>query len=212
MKSSNHERIQRPKQQPHAALLIILMSSICKLPKTLTDIAAGNLATAILSSLLLHLQNIYRTTDRIRHHHSSRHHYHNQHNNNSNSNSNKNNSNSNQNNQNSNSINSQHAQIQQSSPSHERIVVKPNLLATNLVNTLMISLYITLFVSLSIYPVSVVAVSKYKMSILFHSSEPIHLISLGRWRVCVFVHCVVCTVYTRARPHSHAEQNGYKYK
>lgn len=151
MKKPNHEHIHRPNQQPHAALLIILMSFICKLPKTLIDIAAGNLATAILLSSI-HIELFIIATAKIRRQlrlgqqQKPKQHSHNYRN------------------------NSQHAQIQQSSPSHERIVVKPNLLATNLVNTLMISLYITLFVSLSIYPVSVVAVSKYNHPSVYPST------------------------------------------
>lgn len=155
MKRPNHEQIHRPKHQPHAVLLIILMSSICKLPKkTLIDIQAAleYIATAILSAIhLIAEQNIIKTELRppSNHHRRSRRLSCCRHSTNN---------------------NRQHAQIQQTSPSHERIVVKPNLLATNLVNTLMISLYITLFVSLSIYPVSVLAVSKYK-TVHFHLSK-----------------------------------------
>lgn len=167
MKRPNHKRIHRAKPQPHAALLIILMSYICKLPKTLIDIQAAleYIATAILSAIHLTAEeNTFKTELRSSPPPPSSHHRclrlsccrHCSNATTSSSSSSNN--------------NRQHAQIQQSSPSYERIVVKPNLLATNLVNTLMISLYISLFVSLSIYPVSVLAVSKYK-TIHFHLSK-----------------------------------------
>lgn len=140
MKRPNHEQIHRPKHQPHAVLLIILMSSICKLPKTLIDIQAAleYIATAILSAIhLIAEQNIIKTELRppSNHHRRSRRLSCCRHRTNN---------------------NRQHAQIQQTSPSHERIVVKPNFLATNLVNTLMISLYITLFISIAVHPVNAV--------------------------------------------------------
>lgn len=47
--------------------------------------------------------------------------------------------------------NCQHAQVQQSLPSHGQTIVKPNLLATNIVNSLMIAYIILLVVPVSVF-------------------------------------------------------------
>lgn len=145
--SYDEYRIQRLKHQPHAVQNITLMSSICKLPKAIASSAVvGAICTAILSR--------FDSGCRCYHGHGGRHHHHHrapqqhqqqsQHEHNSNQ-----------------STNCRHAHNQQTVPSHQRIVVKPNFLATNLVNTLMISLYITLFISIAVHPVVVNAVGEY---------------------------------------------------
>lgn len=181
----DEHRIHRLEHQPHAVRNITLMSSICKLPKTIASsaVVVGTICSTIVSSIMdakcegirsqssrssggcllrrgdhhhphQQQQQQQRRRRRHRHHHQPHHHrhrepsQHQEHEHHHEHNSNQ-------------STNCQHAHKQQTLPSHERIVVKPNFLATNLINIPMILLYITLFISIAVHPVAVNAVGEY---------------------------------------------------